>query len=130
MTSARLLSPPPFDTRMKEGVQNAQPIQAWTAGRCDSPTAHEMRVNQTNTEKLLWSKLRRENIKARFRRQHPLYGFIVDSCCVEHRLVIELDGDSHAETVEYDAWRTEKMKEAAIECFAFLTTKFRTISTE
>jgi Protein of unknown function (DUF559) len=25
--------------------------------------------------------------------------------------VIELDGDSHAETVEYDPWRTEKMKE-------------------
>jgi leucyl-tRNA synthetase len=69
--------------------------------------AREMRTNQTNTEKLLWSKLRRKNIDAKFRRQHPLFGFIVDFCCLEHRLVVELDGDSHAETVAYDAWRTE-----------------------
>jgi very-short-patch-repair endonuclease len=81
--------------------------------------AREMRANQTNPEKVLWSKLRRKNIMARFRRQHPLYGFIVDFCCVEHRLVIELDGDSHAETVEYDARRTEKLKKRGYRVLRF-----------
>jgi crossover junction endodeoxyribonuclease RuvC len=81
--------------------------------------AREMRANQTNTEKLLWSKLRRKNINTRFRRQYPLYGFIVDFCCIEHRLVIELDGDSHAETVGYDAWRTEKLKERGYRVLRF-----------
>jgi very-short-patch-repair endonuclease len=43
------------------------------------------------------------------RRQHPLDGFIVDFCCIEHRFVIELADDSHAEQAEYDAWRTEQL---------------------
>jgi very-short-patch-repair endonuclease len=72
--------------------------------------ARQMRANQTSAEMLLWSKLRRKSIgNARFRRQHPLYGFITDFCCVEHRLVIELDGDSHAEQSQYDAWRMDKL---------------------
>jgi very-short-patch-repair endonuclease len=37
-----------------------------------------------------------------FDRQHPLYGFIVDFCCVEHQLIIEVDGDTHAEKPKYD----------------------------
>jgi very-short-patch-repair endonuclease len=49
----------------------------------------ELRANQTTMEKLLWSKLRRKNINARFRRQHPLYGFIVDFCSIEHQLELE-----------------------------------------
>jgi Protein of unknown function (DUF559) len=72
MTSDRLLSPPPlFDTGEDEGgVLNAQPIQGGLLEGATRQRAREMRVNQTNTEKLLWSKLRREYIKARFRRQH------------------------------------------------------------
>ena len=33
--------------------------------------------------------------------------------------MIELDGDSHAETVEYDVWRTEKMKERGYRVLRF-----------
>lgn len=36
----------------------------------------------------------------------PIGGYIVDSYCSELRLVIEIDGDSHAETAEYDLERT------------------------
>ncbi len=72
--------------------------------------AREMRRGPTAAEKLLWAELRRKNIGgARFRRQHPLFGFIPDFCCVECRIIIELDGDSHADSVEYDAWRTGKL---------------------
>jgi len=31
----------------------------------------------------------------RFRRQHVLYGFIVDFCCLEARIVLEVDGNVH-----------------------------------
>ena len=31
----------------------------------------------------------------KFRRQHPIWGYIADFYCVEHKLVIELDGSVH-----------------------------------
>jgi very-short-patch-repair endonuclease len=82
--------------------------------------AREMRTNQTSAEKLLWSHLRRKNISgSKFRRQHPLYGFIGDFCCIQHRLVVELDGDSHAEQPDYDAWRTERLVQCAFRVLRF-----------
>lgn len=60
--------------------------------------ARELRRNQTNAEKLLWSKIRNrqfENLK--FRRQHPIPPYIVDFFCEDLKLVIELDGGQHTE---------------------------------
>ncbi len=42
----------------------------------------------------------------KFLRQKPIGDFIVDFYCAELRLAIEIDGDSHAESVEYDAKRS------------------------
>ncbi len=42
----------------------------------------------------------------RFRRQHPIGMYIVDFVCLESRLVVELDGGQHLESVEYDSART------------------------
>ena len=58
--------------------------------------ARQFRKHPTKTERLLWIYLRdREYFKVIFRRQHPLYQFIVDFYCHEHKLVIEIDGDIH-----------------------------------
>ncbi len=58
--------------------------------------ARALRRAQTDPERLLWSKLRNRGLDgAKFRRQEPLRGFVVDFCCLEKRLVIELDGDPH-----------------------------------
>jgi very-short-patch-repair endonuclease len=43
---------------------------------------------------------------AKFRRQHYISPFIVDFCCPERWLVIELDGGQHAERAEADQRRT------------------------
>jgi very-short-patch-repair endonuclease len=43
----------------------------------------------------------------KFLRQKPIDNYIVDFYCSELRLVIEIDGDSHAEAVGYDAERTK-----------------------
>lgn len=42
----------------------------------------------------------------KFRRQFPVGKFIVDFCCIEKMLVIEIDGGSHVDKEEYDQKRT------------------------
>lgn len=70
--------------------------------------ARELRHPQTPAETKLWSRLRSSQVESfKFRRQHPIDRFIVDFYCAECRLVVEIDGDSHAEQVEYDDARTE-----------------------
>ena len=48
----------------------------------------------------------RQFAQYKFLRQKPIADFIVDFYCSELGLVIEIDGDSHGEAVEYDLART------------------------
>ncbi|MBS3791153.1 endonuclease domain-containing protein [Candidatus Bipolaricaulota bacterium] len=58
--------------------------------------AKELRKNQTNAEKLLWSKLRDEQLEGvKFRRQQPIGDYIVDFVTFDLDLVIEVDGGQH-----------------------------------
>jgi very-short-patch-repair endonuclease len=73
--------------------------------------ARKLRRECTDVEARLWSRLRARQIcDAKFRRQHPIGPFIVDFCCVERGLVIELDGGQHAEQVGIDESRTKALK--------------------
>ena len=45
----------------------------------------------------------------KFRRQHPLGSYVVDFCCPERRLIIEVDGEVHDHQREYDAARSEHL---------------------
>jgi len=57
-----------------------------------------LRSTMTGTETLLWSKLRARQFHGlKFRRQHGIGPYIVDFYCPEQSLVIEIDGDSHAD---------------------------------
>ena len=70
--------------------------------------ARELRQNQTDAEKRLWSRLRnRQLADIKFRRQTPIGRYIVDFYCHEHRLIVELDGGQHHDNqkdVERDHW--------------------------
>ncbi len=68
--------------------------------------ARELRRMQTPAEAKLWAVLRGRHLGYKFRRQHPLGHFVADFYCAAVQLVIELDGDSHAAQVAYDAQRT------------------------
>jgi len=58
----------------------------------------KLRSNQTDAEKLLWQKIRREQInKLQFNRQKPIGRYIVDFYCDKAKLVIEIDGGQHYE---------------------------------
>lgn len=55
-----------------------------------------MRREATPAEARLWSALRGRRLAgAKFRRQMWVGGFIADFCCVEARLIVEVDGSQH-----------------------------------
>ena len=55
-----------------------------------------LRNNETDAEKLLWEKLRNNNLGGfKFRRQHPISLYIADFYCHKLKLIIEVDGEYH-----------------------------------
>jgi very-short-patch-repair endonuclease len=82
--------------------------------------AREMRREPTEPERRLWQKVRRKQLNGyKFRRQHPIGRFILDFYCHEARLVVELDGESHAFQEEYDAARTEWLEAQGLRVLRF-----------
>lgn len=60
--------------------------------------ARDLRKRHTPAEQALWKLLRDRRLRdLKFRRQFPIDPFVADFCCWELRLVIELDGEIHAE---------------------------------
>ena len=58
--------------------------------------ARELRRNSTPAERVLWQRLRGRKLHdLKFLRQHPVGPFIVDFCCRDRRLIVELDGEVH-----------------------------------
>jgi very-short-patch-repair endonuclease len=68
--------------------------------------AKELRHNLTPTEQKLWAALRNDQLGVNFRRQHAIGLYIVDFCCLQKKLIIELDGGQHLEQAGYDQERT------------------------
>ena len=84
----------------------------WRASVAMQARARELRHEMTPAEKKLWWRIRNGQLNgAHIRRQHAVGPFIVDFFCAKPRLVIEVDGDTHAEQVEYDAERTRWLNE-------------------
>ena len=84
------------------------------------PAARELRAHETPAEDLLWEELRGRRLDGlKFRRQHPIGPLVLDFCCPEHRLVIELDGTSHADQLERDAERDALLTAAGYRVLRF-----------
>jgi very-short-patch-repair endonuclease len=49
----------------------------------------------TLPENMLWQQLRQRPNGMKFRRQHPIGPYVVDFCCISHRLAVEIDGFAH-----------------------------------
>ncbi len=50
----------------------------------------------TKAEIILWSRLRMRKVEGlKFRRQQPIFNYIVDFYCHETKLIIEVDGEIH-----------------------------------
>jgi very-short-patch-repair endonuclease len=58
--------------------------------------ARELRKDMTEAEKILWSKLRRKQLKGmQFYRQKVIGKYIVDFYCHQASLIVEVDGRQH-----------------------------------
>jgi len=69
--------------------------------------ARQLRREMTDAEKRLWSHLRGRQLgQHKFRRQAPLGPYVADFCCLQQKLVVELDGGQHAEATPDDLERT------------------------
>jgi very-short-patch-repair endonuclease len=71
-----------------------------------------MRREPTDAERKLWWFLRDRRLGGfKFRRQVPIEGYIIDFLCEQASLVVELDGEQHADPdgLRYDKGRTEKL---------------------
>ncbi len=82
----------------------------------------ELSREATDAEQLIWKLLRNRGVHdAKFRRQHPIAGYILDFYCHEAKLAIELDGSGHLEDgqAKYDDERTRILNEQGIRVLRF-----------
>lgn len=80
-------------------------------GKEFKPIVRMLRRHQTATERRLWHALRaRACLGYKFRRQQPIGPYIVDFCCLERKLIIELDGGQHAFQECADRLRSEYLE--------------------
>jgi very-short-patch-repair endonuclease len=76
----------------------------------------------TDTERLLWSKIRGKQLKGyQFYRQRIIGNYIVDFYCPKARLVIELDGGQHRSkgSLEKDKTRDDYLREQKLKVLRF-----------
>ena len=79
-----------------------------------------LRNNMTSFEEILWDRLKGKQVSGlRFRRQHPIDIFIADFYCHAARLVVEIDGEIHCMSNEYDEGRTAEMEKYDIKVIRF-----------
>jgi very-short-patch-repair endonuclease len=82
--------------------------------------ARDMRRSPTPAEKILWGVLRNRQIEGcKFVRQYPITPYIVDFCCREKKLIIEVDGGIHIEQEMYDHVRDLELKELGYQIIRF-----------
>ena len=73
--------------------------------------AKQLRTHSTDTEQHLWYFLRAKRLSGyKFKRQYIIGRYIVDFICIEAKLVIELDGSQHMDTIDYDQKRTQDLR--------------------
>jgi very-short-patch-repair endonuclease len=82
--------------------------------------AQKLRRKQTDVEWLLWQYLRNRQCGGyKFRRQVPIGSYVVDFACIEAKLIIDLDGGQHADSVTQDTDRTKYLESLGYEVIRF-----------
>ncbi|WP_165218163.1 endonuclease domain-containing protein [Affinirhizobium pseudoryzae] len=83
------------------------PNSAWKRRDGATQRARTLRKDETEAEYRLWSDLRNRNLNGfKFSRQIPLGPYFADFLCRGRRLIVELDGSQHADSLS-DVHRTE-----------------------
>lgn len=85
--------------------------------------AKKLRNNVTQTEMILWGKLKENFATLKFRRQHPISLYIADFYCHTEKLIIEIDGSIHQlpEVKAIDDIRQKNLESLGIKVLRFST---------
>lgn len=84
--------------------------------------ARKLRNNMTDSERILWSRLRGKQILGfQFYRQKPIGSYIVDFYAPRAKLVVEVDGSQHlsATYIEKDKRRDKYLTSAGLKVLRF-----------
>ena len=86
-----------------------------------------LRRTMTETEKILWSKIRNKQQNGfYFRRQHPYNIYILDFYCFKSNLAIEIDGEIHLRQKVYDKERTRFLESSGLKVLRFTNEDIKT----
>ncbi|GAB5494422.1 MAG: hypothetical protein Phog2KO_46370 [Phototrophicaceae bacterium] len=102
-----------FDEEFRQWKSNSQQYRKLKL------VARHMRKNQTPAEERLWQSVKNKKLNVKFRRQNPIGPFIVDFYVSSAKLVIEIDGESHNQQVEYDEMRTAYLEHLGLTVLRF-----------
>ena len=81
--------------------------------------ARAMRADSTKAENMLWQALRNKQLEGlKFKRQTPLDGYILDFVCFEARLIVDVDGGQHGESLR------DSIRDRHFESQSFRTIRF------
>lgn len=84
--------------------------------------ARQLRRLSGDAERKFWNRTRDRRLGGfKFRRQVPIGSYIADFVCATARLVIEIDGDQHAQAEVYDAARTFDLERRGFRVIRFPT---------
>src|SRR4029079_7111726 len=88
-------------------------------------SARSMRRAPIDAKENLWWRLRGRQLSGlKFRRQHPIGGFIADFACLEAKLIVEVDGAQHRGS-EADVARSRELRELGFEVIRFENDRVR-----
>lgn len=92
------------------GYESEEHVGRWQGPESKRAFADFLRANQTASERMMARVL--YYLGCDVEPQVPVLGWIVDFLDADQRVVIEVDGDSHAGKADADAYRDEKMRDA------------------
>ena len=86
------------------------------------PKARQLRKNMTESERVLWPRLRgKQLLGVQFYRQKPIGNYIVDFYSPKTKLVVEVDGSQHMDEkqAENDRQRDKYLSSVGLEVLRF-----------
>ena len=116
------LSPLPILISLSPGGEGGDEGELKNMKRKNIEKCRDLRKNQTEAEKKLWTMLRNRQIEGvKFRRQFAISNYIVDFYCPELKFGVEVDGGKHYETqyLKKDVIRTRQLARHDIEIIRF-----------
>ncbi len=101
-------------TDVKDNIPPGYMTNTFEQWKATADFAKANRKNSTEAESLLWQEIRNRKLQGyKFRRQHPVAGYIPNFICIEKRLIVEIDGGYHSEEEQqkFDVSRTKWLEE-------------------